>query len=121
MLHTFDYIFLRVHDYYCKRRDPAPESKGTAIVSLMQYCTILDCLVGVRIVYPFSWPQTIYVFLIFIPIVLLNAFRYENIDIQKVRLKLGNENEKVAVRNGWIISIYFLAAVLIPIVYGIAK
>jgi hypothetical protein len=121
MLRIFDYIFLRVYDYFSGKRDPVPETKGTVIVSLMQYCTVLDCLVVVRIIYPFPWPNTFYVFAILIPILVINAFHYENMDIQKVRLKWGNEEEKVRVRNGWIISLYVVASALIPIVYGSYK
>jgi len=115
----FDYIFYRIYKFSKERGDNAPETNGTLLLSLMQFLTILDIIVFVRIVYPFPLPAKIYIIpLVALPAI-INWLRYErNFDIDQLDVKWKDEQQKKKVRNGWFIGIYLVASFLIPAVHG---
>jgi hypothetical protein len=115
----FDYIFYRIYKLFKEKGDNAPETKGTLILSMIQFLTFLDIVVFVRIIYPFSLPDKLYI----VPLVALpgviNWLRYErNFDIGQLDVKWKDEEPEKKIRNGWIIGIYLVVSFLIPAVHG---
>jgi hypothetical protein len=115
----FDYIFYRIYKFSKARGDIAAQTNGTLLLSLMQFLTILDIVVLIRIVYPFPLPGNVYVIpLIALPAI-VNWLRYErNFDIGILDLKWRDEDQRKKLRNGWFIGIYLAVALLIPVVHG---
>lgn len=115
----FDYIFYRIYKFSKERGDSAPETNGTLLLSLMQFLTLLDIIVFVRIAYPFPLPGKIYIIpLIALPAI-INWLRYErNFDMEKLHLKWKDEDKTKKVRNGWLMGIYLVVSFLIPAIHG---
>ena len=115
----FDYTFYRIYKFFEERKDVAPDTKGALILSLMQFLTILDIIVVIRIGYHFPLPGKLYIFPLMALPAIINWFRYErNLNIESLELKWKSENQRRKIRNGWLISLYLLISFLIPAVSG---
>lgn len=123
MFSLFDYIFYRIYKFFRVRGDGIPETAGTLLLSLIQFLTVLDIMVIVKMVYDYPFPENKYYFLP--PLILLgviNWFRYErNFDISQFDGKWKDEEEKRKIKNGWLIGLYLLISFLIPAMYGYLK
>ncbi len=122
-LTLFDYIFYRAHSYFKGRGDNVSGASSSAILSLMQFLTILDVMTLVKIVHDYSFPSTKFAFL---PLALLigviNWYRYErNFEIEKLKSKWKDESPKRKERNGWAIVLYLLGSAMFPVLYGILR
>jgi hypothetical protein len=123
MVSLFDYIFYRIYKFFRGKGDGIPETAGTLLLSLMQFLTVLDIMVIVKMIYDYPFPDNKYYFLP--PLILLgviNWFRYErNFDISQFDIKWKDEEEKRKIKNGWLIGLYLLISFLIPAMYGYLK
>lgn len=120
MLSLFDYIFYRIYGFFKEKGDGIPETAGSLLLSLVQFLTILDVMVLVKVIHDYPFPTTKYYFLpLLILLGVVNWLRYErNFDIEKLDNQWKNEDQKKKVRNGWFIGLYLLISFLIPAVYG---
>ena len=119
MTALFDYIFYRIYKFFKERGDNVPETKGILILSMIQFLTLFDLVVFVRMIYPFPLPEKIYI----IPFValpaIINWLRYErNFDLSKLDNRWNDEDKMMKTRNGWFIILYLLVSFLIPAVHG---
>lgn len=119
----FDYIFYRIYKFFRDRGDGIPETAGSLLLSLIQFLTILDIMVIVKMIYDYPFPDNKYYFLP--PLILLgviNWFRYEgNFDVSQLDAKWKDEEQSKKVKNGWLIGLYLLVSLFIPAVYGYLK
>lgn len=119
MMVLFDYIFYRIYKFSKEKGDFAPETNGSLILSVVQLFTLLDILVFVRVAYQFPLPDKLFVLPVIIGLGLLNWYRYERrIDIGQLTSQWEDEERSKRTRNGWLIGIYLVVALLIPAVYG---
>jgi len=115
----FDYVFYRIYKFSKERGDSAPETNGILLLSLIQFLTILDLVVLIRIAYPFLLPGKIYIIPLVALIAIINWLRYErNFEMGQLDVQWENEEQKKKVRNGWFIGIYLVVSFLIPAVNG---
>jgi len=118
----FDYIFYRIYGFFREKGDNVPETKGSLLLSLIQFLTILDVMVFVKVIYDYRFPTKYYFLPLLILLGVINWLRYErNFDIQKLDNQWRNEDREKRTRNGWLIGLYLLISFLIPAVYGYLK
>ncbi|WP_299583398.1 hypothetical protein [uncultured Sunxiuqinia sp.] len=119
----FDYIFYRVCDFYKRKKDSAAEVTSSLIVSLIQFFTILDFFLLVRIVWEYPIPENFnkYWFLpIIILIPIINWSKYvKSKKYREYRKIWKDENLKQRGKNGFLIVLYLVISLLIPILYGL--
>jgi hypothetical protein len=117
----FDYIFYRVYQFFKSKGDSVSETKGSLILSLIQFLTALDVMVVVKIVHDYALPNK-YLFLL--PLILLgviNWYIYErDFDIAPFDTRWKNEENGARRRKGWMM-LYLITAFLIPALYGYFK
>ena len=119
MVTLFDYIFYRVYKFFQKKDNFIPDTKASATLSLMQFFTLLDILVFVRIMYPFSLPNKMYVLPVILILGGLNWYRYErNFNIEELENRWSKEDSARRKKNGWFIVLYLVASFLILGIYG---
>lgn len=119
MISFFDYIFYRIYKFSKEKGDFAPETNGSLILSLIQFFTVLDIIVFIRLFYQFPLPDKLFVLPVIIGLGVLNWYRYERkIDIEQLACRWKDEEQSKRTRNGWLIGIYLVVALLIPAVYG---
>jgi len=121
MIRLFDYIFYRIYNFFREKDNFIPETKASGTLSLLQFFTILDVLVLIRIVYPFPLPDNIY----FLPVILglgfMNWNRYERgFDIEELVKSWSGEEISRRRKNGWLIVMYMIVSVLVIAIYGAA-
>ncbi|WP_040495650.1 hypothetical protein [Fulvivirga imtechensis] len=118
----FDYLFYRIYTFFREKGDNVPETKGTLILSLIQFFTLLDILVLIRLVYPFSLPHKYYVLPLIILIGFMNWYKYEkNLDLENFEEKWKDEDPERKVRDEWLIGGYLILSFLIPALHGILE
>lgn len=121
----FDYIFYRVCDFYKRKKDSVAEVTSSLIVSLIQFFTILDLLILVRIVWEYRIPNnfTTYWFLpIIIIIPIVNWRKYVKPKMyREYRKKWKDEYVKNKTLKGLLIVLYIVFSLLIPVLYGLIR
>lgn len=118
-LSLFDYIFYRIYGFFKEKGDNVPETKGSLLLSLMQFLTILDVMVFVKVIYDYPFPTKYYFLPLLILLGVINWFRYErDFDIDMLDKQWKDEVKEKRLRNGWLIGLYFLTSFLIPALYG---
>jgi len=120
MIDIFDYIFLRVYDFFAEKNDISPETKGALILSLLQFLVVLDITLTIRSFYPIPLNAQVLTLVVAVPLVFINRYHYENLDVQKLKRKWENETSRKRAVNSWIISVCLIVFSLIPIIIGIA-
>jgi hypothetical protein len=121
MLSVFDYIFLRVHQFFKERGDNIPDTKGTSVLSLIQFLTVFNLMDLARLVGDFAFPSK---FGFFLPLIIIigavNWFRYQrDVDVQpKLEIRWKEEDQGKRVMRGWLISVYIIVSFLIPVMLG---
>lgn len=115
----FDYIFFRIYGFFKVRGDSAPETKGSLLLSLIQFLTILDVMILVKVIYDYPFPTKYYFLPLLILLGVINWFRYErDFDTNTLDIQWKNEEKEKRLRNGWLIGLYFVMSFLIPALYG---
>lgn len=123
MLKLFDYIFLRVYQYFKEKGDNVPDTKGSLILSLIQLFTILDVMVFVNLIYDYAIPSKLGFFLpLMFVIGFINWYRYEkDFDLSELENRWKDEGQGKRITRGWLIGTYVALSFLIPAVYGYLK
>jgi hypothetical protein len=57
ILSLFEYIHYRVYGFFKEKGDNVPEFKGTLILSLMQFLTVINIVFIIQLIYNFSIPS----------------------------------------------------------------
>jgi hypothetical protein len=117
MVNLFDYVYYRVYRYFLDKGDNIPETKGALVLSLLQFFTLLDIFVLIREFHPFILPPDYSVLLIAIVLVAVNLYRYERHQMDILNNKWQNEDNLRRKRNGYLIGLYLIVSIVIPIVY----
>lgn len=118
----FDYIYYRVYVFFLVKRDNVPETKGTVVLSILQFFTLLSLVVVIRFFWEFPLPHKFYI----IPLALLigawNWYRYErNFEIKSLEEQWKDERPSDKRRKGYLIAAYTAFVVLFPMVIGYLK
>ena len=122
MQEFFDYIFYRIYTAAKSKGDTAAETNGTLLLSLLQFFTLLDLMVFLRLIFEFPLPPNGVFIAMLILIPIYNWFRYERtVNIQEFERKWDKENEKIKHRNRLLINIYMGSSFLIIFTYGLLK
>ena len=122
MLSLFDYIYYRIYKFFEEKGDNVPETKGSLILSLIQFFTLLDILVFVRMIYEFPLPKKVFILPVIISLAVINWYRYErNFEIKTFQDQWRNESLEKKRRNGWLIGLYLLLSFLVPALHGYLK
>lgn len=119
----FDYIFYRVCDYYKQKKDSAAETTGSLIVSLVQFFTLLDTFIIVRIIWEYPIPNSFSKYW-FLPLIILlpiiNWYKYVKPRNYKKYRKIWKEEKSSQRRKrGVLIISYIIVSILIPVLYGL--
>jgi len=118
-LSLFEYIHYRVYRFFKEKGDNVPEFKGTMVLSLIQSFTIMDIMVGVKLIHDYPFPSKFWFLPLIIVAGIVNWYLYEReFDAEKIQSRWGNEPSTKRIKNGWLISLYLLVVLLIPPVYG---
>lgn len=124
-MNLYDYLFYRIADWYKKKKDSAAESTGMLLVSLIQFFTLFYMFVIFRWFWEFPLPQNINKYwalpiLIIIPIV--NWYRYvKPRKYREYRKKWRQEETSKRRKKGWLLILYLITCMLIPIMTGFVK
>jgi hypothetical protein len=121
MIDLFDYIFYRVYKFY-QKRDSTPAIYASAVLSLMQFFSLLSILAIVRLFYDFPIPQKYFIIPIILILIGINWFRYErDFDFKKLEGRWREENCRQRRQKGWLIVVSLITIVLFPILIGVLK
>ncbi len=120
-----DYTFYRVCNFYKKKKDSEAEITSILILSILQFFTIFNIFIFVRIFWEYSIPTnfSIYWFLpliILFPIINWNKYVKPKKYVEYRRL-WKDEDFKHKKRRGVLIVIYLAISLLIPIIYGFIR
>lgn len=122
MKFIFDYTFYRIYAYFKSKNDNMPETKGSFILSLIQFLTILDLMTLAQLFYSFENPPKYYALIVLLLFGIINWYIYEhNFDEEKYDKQWENENKTQKTKRGWLVVIYLLGSFLLPVIYGILK
>lgn len=121
MITLFDYIFYRVYKFY-QTLDNNPDIYASGLVALIQFLTLIDIMFLLNLFFQFKIPWKFYFIPVLIILMGINWYRYENnLDIQRLEDKWGNEDNIKKKNKGLLILIYIGLSVLIPILIGTFK
>jgi uncharacterized membrane protein YhaH (DUF805 family) len=119
MISLFDYIFYRIYKFYIGQGSKLADSFASSLLSVMQCFAIIDIMVIVKIIHDYTFPSKLVFVLLFVVIGGVNWYRYERkIDIEQLSNQWKDEDQSKRRRNGWLIGLYLVVALLIPAVYG---
>lgn len=108
----FDYIFYRIYDFSRDKADNVPDTKGSLLLSLIQFLTIVDIMVFVKLIYDYPFPSKYYFLPLAILLAIINWFRYERkYDIRKLEIQWKNEGRVKRIRQrlvDWFILAYIV-------------
>lgn len=125
MITVFDYIFYRISDFYKKKRDSVAEISGALIVSLLQFFSIIDILIFVRIFWEYSTPDNFskyWALPLCILLAIFNWIKYvKRNKYLEYRRKWKDEVDAKRIRKGISIVLYLIISLMIPILYGIIR
>lgn len=122
MLSGFDYIYYRIYRFCVKQGDNLPETKATAVLSVMQFFTLLSAAAFLTFVVTIEPFNKYYTLVVMIPLYIINWYRYErSVAIDEFDAKWKNENPSEKKRRGWLLVIYFAIVLLIPISIGVLR
>lgn len=121
----FNYTFYRVCDFYKKKKDSSAEFTSSLIVSLMQFFTILDLLILIRIFWEYPIPDHFSKYWL-LPIIILtpiiNWHKYVKPKKYIDYRKLWKDEHLIKKRkNGWRVIFYLGISLLIPLLYGLIR
>jgi hypothetical protein len=121
ILSLFEYIHYRGYRFFKEKGDNVPEFKGTLILSLMQFLTLINIVFIVQLIHNFPIPSKFVFLPLLVGIGAIDWYLYErNFDAEKVELKWKEGKRKRAL-NGWLIGIYFLISLLFPVTIGVLE
>jgi hypothetical protein len=119
VIKLFDYIFYRIYKFYTGQGNKLADSFASSLLTVMQCFTIIGIMVMVKIVRDYTFPDKLLFVLFFVIIGGLNWYRYEHkIDLQRLVSQWKDEDQSKKAKKGWLIVIYLIVALSIPIVYG---
>jgi hypothetical protein len=119
MISFFDYIFYRIYKFYIGQGNKLADSFASSLLTVMQCFAIIDIMVVVKIIRDYTFPNKFIFVLLFVVVGGFNWYRYERkIDIEQLAGQWKDEEQSKRTRNGWLIGIYLVVALLIPVVYG---
>lgn len=121
----FNYSYYRLCDFYLSKRDSAAEMTSALIVSLIQFFTILDLLIIVRIFWEYPIPNNFSKYW-FLPLIIILPFINWNIYVKhrkyrEYRKLWSEESGKQRRKNGFFIVLYIMISMLIPVLYGLIR
>ena len=121
----FDYSYYRICNFYKKKKDSSAEMTSSLVISLMQFFTVLDLFILVRVFWEYPIPGNFSKYW-FLPLIIIfpiiNWNRY--VKAKKYREFKGvwkTETGKEKRKKGWCIILYLILSIAIPILYGIIK
>ena len=122
MISKFDYIFYRIYKVYIGQGSSITHTYAAGLVSLLQFFTILS-LVGVfSLILEFEVFNEYQSIFIIVPLMIFNWYRYErDFDIEKYESRWGNELVSERRKKGWLIVLWFVVAVLVPVSIGVLR
>ena len=121
MINLFDYIFYRVYKAY-QKRDGTPAIYASAVLSVMQFFSLLSMLAIIRLFIDFPIPQKYFILPIILLLIGINWFRYErDFDFKKLEAKWGEENSSQRKQRGWLLVVSLITLILFPILIGVLK
>jgi len=118
MVKLFDYVFFRIYEYYKSYGSDLTHQYSSGLVSLIQGLTIVTGIGLTSLVWPkLMFTKNYYALFIFIPIMIINWYRYErNFSYEKWSEKWKNEKKHLRTRKGWLIVVYY-AFVIIALIF----
>ncbi|MBL7876255.1 MAG: hypothetical protein JNL53_11365 [Cyclobacteriaceae bacterium] len=121
MINLFDYIFYRVYKAY-KKRDDTPAIYASAVLSVMQFFSLLSILAIIRLLIDFPIPQKYFILPIILILIGINWFRYERgFDVKKLEEKWCEEDSSQRKLRGWLLVVSLIFLILFPILIGVLK
>ncbi len=116
----FDYFFYRVYIFFRETGDNVPETKGSLILSLVQFLTLLDLVLIGSMIFNYDLPSTKYAFLpLIILIGIINWYRYEKaMDLNQLLSEWSSEDKSQNSQRGIVIVIYLVFTTVFPALYG---
>ena len=121
MINLFDYIFYRVYKAY-QKRDDTPAIYASAVLSVMQFFSLLSILAIIRLFIDFPIPQKYFILPIILLLIGINWFRYErDFDFKRLEAKWAEENSSQRKQRGWLIVVSLISLILFPILIGVLK
>jgi uncharacterized membrane protein YhaH (DUF805 family) len=115
----FDYTFYRIYKFYSGKGNSFADSFASSLLTVMQCFAIIDIMVIVKLIHDYTFPNKLVFVFLFLVVGGFNWYRYEKrVDIQKLDSQWKDEQQSTKVRNGWMIVLYLITALLIPAVFG---
>jgi accessory gene regulator protein AgrB len=124
-MRIFDYIFYRITFFYKRRRDLSPETAASLIVSLLQFFSILDLFIIVRVFYEHDIPagfNKVWALPFIVILGLFNWYIYERTPrYQELRKIWKDEDERQRRKRGVLIILSLIILLIIPVLYGLIR
>ena len=118
----FDYTYFRIYKFFEGKGDNIPDTKGSMILSLIQFFILLDILVIVRIGLDFTPPEKVFILPVIVIIGLINWYKYEKGNvIDEFEAKWRNERKEQRINKGRLIVFIMIFSFLLPVIHGILE
>ena len=122
MMDTFDYIFYRLYKFYIGQGSSITHTYAAGLVSILQFFTILSVVGVFSLILEFEVFNKYQSIFIIVPLMILNWYRYErDFDIEKYESRWGNEPKTERRKKGWLIVVWFVFVILIPVSIGVLR
>lgn len=116
----FDYVFYRIYLFSKLKGDTAPEVNGYLLLSLIQFLTFLNLVIWLRLFYDIYIPSKIVFLSIMTFLAIANWYRYvRKLGIDILERRWEYEDSKLRSIKGWLISLYFVLIIVIPIAFNL--
>lgn len=118
MIQLFDYFFYRIFIFFKNRDDKVANTSALSILSLVEFCTLLDFMIIAQAVFEFPNPSKVYAFAAMLILLALNLSRYQSMKtVEKICEQWADENKDTAMRKGWLILAYLIISVFAGVGY----
>lgn len=119
---TFDYVFYRLYKFYIGQGSSVTHTYASSLVTVLQTFMVLLFYALLSLFIEVSTFNKLYIFLVAVPLFIINWYRYErDFDIQKYEERWGDEPKAERRKKRWLIVLWFVIAILIPVGIGILR
>lgn len=118
----FDYIYYRVFSTYQKWREPNPWIYASILVALLQFLNLLVIYLITDVLINTTANLKPVIVVLIVVLIGLNFQRYNKVKPYEKMKNLWKDEQKASKKKrGWLIILYIIISVLLPISYGFIK
>lgn len=121
MIRLSDYFFYRIFIFFKNRNDSVANTSALSILSLVEFCTLLDIMTLAQIIFDFPNPPKQYALITIVILLSLNLNRYQSkLMVEKISNQWANEKTDFNKRNDWLLAVYLIISIFGGLVYKLS-